>query len=47
MAIPQDKYVTESNVVLSQFIGTAAALGMPVALLQKVRKDYTIKYKRK
>ena len=46
MAIPRDKYVTESNVILSQFIATAAGLGMPVALLQKVRKDYTIKYKR-
>jgi hypothetical protein len=46
MAIPRDKFITESNVVLGNFIATAATLGMPVTILHKVKKDYSIVFKR-
>lgn len=48
MAIPQDKFVVKSKVVLAKFVETAKNLGMPVRLLNKVWDDwsYSIVFKR-
>ena len=46
MALPRDKFIDQSKIVLAQFIDAAGNLGMPVNVLRRVRSDYTIKFKR-